>query len=218
MNIPQQHGLGPTRARVLTLLQRAVEPVSVGEAAQMLDVHRNSARFHLDALVEAGHAERAVTESRAQGRPPLVYSATSAAPTMDNVHLLELIDVLLAGVLARTPDAEAVGEQAGRRWGAGLAEPGTPAGQVVGELVGHLAERGFGVERDGDDLRFTRCPFRGAVAPERMPLVCAIHQGLLDGYLEVSAGGLRSSRLANGPQVCIARLARNRGTPAGPEA
>ena len=208
MNLPQQHGLGPTRARVLTLLQRAAAPVSVGEAARGLEVHKNSARFHLDALVEAGYAERAIAAPRHQGRPPLVYTATSAAPTMNNVHLLELIDVLLAGVLAGTPNAEAVGEQAGRQWGAGLAEPGTPADRVAGELAGHLAERGFGIERDGDELTFTRCPFRGAVAPERMPLVCAIHQGLLDGYLDASAGGLSATRITIGPKICIARLDR----------
>lgn len=206
MTLLQQHGLGPTRARALTLLQRAAEPASVGEVADGLGVHRNSARFHLDALVEAGYAERAVSTPRSQGRPPLVYSATSAAPAMNNVHLLELIDVLLDGVLAGTPDAEAVGERAGRQWGAALVEPGASADRVAGDLVGHLAERGFGIERDGDDLRFTRCPFRGIVAPERMPVVCAIHQGLIEGYLGASEGGLRASRLAIGPRVCTSSL------------
>lgn len=208
MALTRQHGLGPTRARVLTLLQGSVEPVSVVQVATELDMHKNSARFHLDGLVESGYADRVVATPHAPGRPPLVYAATSTSPTMSNIHLLELIGVLLDEVQSRGADAEADCLQAGRRWGARMAEPDTSAERVPEELAEHLTQRGFGVQRDADDLRFIRCPFRGALAPDAMPLVCAIHQGLLDGYLDASTGDLSVGPLQIGPVECVARLRR----------
>ena len=151
MALTRQHGLGPTRARVLTLLQGSVEPVSVVQVATELDMHKNSARFHLDGLVEAGYADRVVATPHAPGRPPLVYAATSTSPTMSNIHLLELIGVLLDEVQSRGAEAEADCLQAGRRWGARMAEPDTSAERVPEELAEHLTQRGFGVQRDADE-------------------------------------------------------------------
>jgi predicted ArsR family transcriptional regulator len=202
----QQHGLGPTRARVLSLLQGATAPLSVNDLATELGLHRNSARFHLDALVSAGYAERAVVASGAQGRPPLLYAATQASPTLGSTHLLELADVLLAHVSATSPDPVAATRTAGCAWGAQVADDGLPACDLVPELTRHLAERGFGTELDGDTLTFRRCPFRGAVGGSRMPLVCAIHQGFLDGYLEASGAELEAGELQVGPEVCTATV------------
>ena len=200
MKTTQQHGLGPTRARVLSLLQGATAPQSVSDIAEELGLHRNSARFHLDALVTAGYAERAVVTSGAQGRPPLLYAATQASPTLSSTHLLELTDVLLSHVRDISPDAEASTRDAGRLWGARIAPEDLPADEVVDELTRHLAERGFGTEQDGDTLVFRRCPFRGTVGGMRMPLVCAIHQGFLDGYLEGT--DFEAGALEIGPEIC----------------
>lgn len=112
------HGLGPTRARVLGLLQAATEPTSVVEVADELGLHKNSARFHLDALVDAGYAERAVNATGTQGRPPLVFSATSEAPSISNLHLTELVQVLISSFIEPTDDARARAE--------GQAAPGVP--------------------------------------------------------------------------------------------
>ena len=39
-----------------------------------------------------------------------------------------------------------------------------------------------------------------------MPLVCAIHQGFLDGYLEASGAELEAGELQVGPEVCTATV------------
>ena len=206
MKTTQQHGLGPTRARVLSLLQGATAPQSVSDIAEELGLHRNSARFHLDALVTAGYAERAVVTSGAQGRPPLLYAATQASPTLSSTHLLELTDVLLSHVRDISPDAEASTRDAGRLWGARVAVDGMAPDEVVDELTRHLAERGFGTERDGDTLTFRRCPFRDTVGGKRLPLVCAIHQGVLDGYLDATGAGLEAGELEVNPSTCTVTI------------
>ncbi|NHB84211.1 helix-turn-helix domain-containing protein [Tessaracoccus sp. HDW20] len=111
------HGLGPTRARVLAYLQAATEPRSVIDVANELDLHKNSARFHLDALVEAGFAERAINATGSQGRPPLVFTATSSAPTIGNLHLTELVQVLISSFIQPTADSISIARQAGHNWG-----------------------------------------------------------------------------------------------------
>ncbi len=60
--------LGQSRSRVLDLLRDAGSPVGVQEVAGQTGLHPNTARFHLDALVQAGLAARA---SQARTRPGL---------------------------------------------------------------------------------------------------------------------------------------------------
>lgn len=50
--------LGRTRADVLEMLRTADGPLGVREVAQRTELHQNTARFHLEALVEAGLAVR----------------------------------------------------------------------------------------------------------------------------------------------------------------
>lgn len=193
------HGLGPTRTRVLSLLQSACDPLTVGAVAEELELHKNSARFHLDALVDAGYAERSTEPSGRTGRPPLLYTATSESPTISNAHLLELTTVLLDEFVAREPDGAEQALAAGRRWGRDTRDEPTVEG-----LKDQLARRGFGVQQEGDELVFTRCPFREAISPEQLPMVCAVHQGLLDGFVEDSA--IQIGTIAVGPRTCRATL------------
>lgn len=59
------------REHILTLIQRAEDPLGVEEVARRLGVHPNTARFHLDALVEQGSIARVerTNEHRGRGRP-----------------------------------------------------------------------------------------------------------------------------------------------------
>lgn len=193
------HGLGPTRTRVLSLLQSTSDPLTVGAVADELELHKNSARFHLDALVDAGYAQRSTEPSGRTGRPPLLYTATSEAPTITNAHLLELTTVLLDEFVAGEEDGAERALAAGRRWG--RQTQGEP---TVEALKDQLARRGFGVLQDGDELTFTRCPFRDSIAPEQMHLVCAVHQGLLDGFVEGS--DIEVGDIEVGPRTCRVRL------------
>ena len=204
---PSTHGLGPTRARVLSLLQSAPSPLSVVVIADKLGLHRNSARFHLDALVEAGYASAAKEQTGQQGRPPLLYSVSAEAPTLNNAHLVELTSLLIANFVAPIDGALARAEEVGRGWGRSVVEDEDTAGEeALADLVAHLGERGFATVHDDENLRFTRCPFRSTVAPEHMPLVCAMHQGFLDGYLDSVDTGVEADRIVVGARECVARL------------
>lgn len=196
------HGLGPTRTRVLANLQSATEPRSVVDIAEELGLHRNSARFHLDALVGAGFAERAVNATGTLGRPPLVFTATSEAPTIGNLHLTELIQVLVSTFIQ--PGDNALALQAGLTWGSSVAEQEDQPDTDLTGLAVHLSERGFGTRLEDSGITFTRCPFRSTIAPEQLPLVCAIHRGFLDGYLEGKGPGTKTIDLVAGPTVCHA--------------
>lgn len=195
------HGLGPTRTRVLSLLQSTSKPLTVEAVADELELHKNSARFHLDALVEAGYAERSTEPSGRTGRPPLLYSATDESPTIGNAHLLELTNVLLSEFVAPSEDAAQRARAAGFSWGSttrGDVEPG------VDTVLERLARRGFGVMETGGQLTFTRCPFRDVIAEEQLPLVCAIHQGLMEGFVDGS--DIQVGPIHVGPRVCQATL------------
>jgi predicted ArsR family transcriptional regulator len=67
--------LGESRTRVLAALRATGAPLAVGAVADRVGLHPNTARFHLDALVEAGLADRAAEERRRPGRPRALYSA-----------------------------------------------------------------------------------------------------------------------------------------------
>nr|WP_175558311.1 helix-turn-helix domain-containing protein [Tessaracoccus bendigoensis] len=198
------HGLGPTRTRVLAFLQAATEPRSVIDVAEELGLHKNSARFHLDALVESGFARREVGATGSQGRPPLVFTATSEAPTIGNLHLTELVQVLISSFVEPARDAFPLSEQAGRSWGSAVASQEEEPDPDLGGLAVHLGERGFGTTHEDGELSFTRCPFRTMVTPEQLPLVCAMHKGFLDGYLAQSGSDLVTDDLEVGPVVCRA--------------
>ena len=209
----EHHGLGPTRTRVLGLLQSATAPVSVADVADQLGLHRNSARFHLEGLRDSGFAVSAAAPVGQAGRPPLLYAATSDSPNVSNSHLMELTDVLIQNFVTPLPDGTRLAEMAGRSWGVSMVdEEGEPRDPVDG-LVDHLAERGFGTVAVGTDLTFTRCPFRAEVGLRELPIVCAIHQGFVDGYLEASGSPLTAGRIDVGPQLCHLAL-HDAGTPA----
>ena len=199
----EHHGLGPTRTRVLGLLQSATAPVSVADVADQLGLHRNSARFHLEGLRDSGYAVSAAAPVGQAGRPPLLYAATSDSPNVSNSHLMELAEVLIQNFVATLPDGSRLAEQAGRNWGTSMVDDEDPQpGSAVDGLVGHLADRGFGTVAVGHELTFTRCPFRAEVGLRELPIVCAIHQGFVDGYLEATASGLKAGRIDVGPRLC----------------
>jgi predicted ArsR family transcriptional regulator len=69
--------LGRSRADVLDMLRAADNPLGVRDVAQQTGLHPNTARFHLEALVEAGLAER---ETEDRETPGSVTGRLSAVP------------------------------------------------------------------------------------------------------------------------------------------
>ena len=209
--------LGQSRAHVLDLLRAAGSPAGVRDIADQAGLHPNTARFHLDALVDAGLAARAPKERTTPGRPSMAYRAVAGGETMGRRRyrlLAEMLTSLIAGMLPKP--GEAAGE-AGREWGRYLTEPPPPyqrldAGEAVERLAATLAEIGFAPEAvtDGtqDQLRLRQCPFR-EVAENHQDVVCQLHLGLMQGALAQMRAPVTADRLQPfaEPSLCIAYLA-----------
>src|SRR5487761_1230417 len=72
--------LGRSRTDVLDMLRAASQPLGVREVAQRMGLHQNTARFHLEALVEAGLAAGGGEGRDTPGRPRIGYRAVSGGP------------------------------------------------------------------------------------------------------------------------------------------
>jgi predicted ArsR family transcriptional regulator len=209
--------LGQSRAHVLDLLRAAGSPAGVRDIAEQAGLHPNTARFHLDALVDAGLAARAPKERTTPGRPSTAYRAVAGGEPMGRRRyrlLAEMLTSLIAGMLPKPGEAA---EEAGREWGRYLTEPPPPyqrldAGEAVGRLTATMAEIGFAPEAVTDgtqyQLRLRQCPFR-EVAENHQDVVCQLHLGLMQGALAQMRAPVTADRLQPfaEPSLCIAYLA-----------
>ena len=208
--------LGQRRAEVLDMLRAVGTPVGVREAADRMGLHPNTARFHLDALVDAGLAVRAPQARTAPGRPSTGYQAAeggSAAGRRQYRLLAEMLTSLISGVLPRPGEAAA---EAGRQWGRYLTDQPAPyervdADQAVQGLAGTLEEIGFapqvGIAGAQHQIRLRHCPFR-EVAENHQDVVCGLHFGLMQGVLDQMRTPVTVDRLQPfaEPALCIAYL------------
>jgi predicted ArsR family transcriptional regulator len=212
------HGLGPTRARVLALLQDAGEPMTAAAAAARMGLHVNTARFHLDALTADGLVVREREERSTPGRPKMMYAAASSAPGVAGRSYRLPAEILTSYLADRLPDPAASAEEAGHAWGRFLTEPARPfaapdAEQALDALVDGLGRVGFEShvvdERGSLRLEVSHCPFL-EVAEGHNDVVCSVHLGLMKGMLEQMGAPVRAEDLEPlvEPSLCIARLAR----------
>ena len=209
--------LGQSRAHVLDLLRAAGSPAGVRDIADQAGLHPNTARFHLDALVDAGLAARAPKERTTPGRPSMAYRAVAGGEPVGRRRyrlLAEMLTSLIAGMLPKPGEAA---EEAGREWGRYLTEPPPPyqrldAGEAVERLTATLAEIGFAPEAVTDgtqyQLRLRQCPFR-EVAENHQDVVCQLHLGLMQGALAQMRAPVTADRIQPfaEPGLCIAYLA-----------
>lgn len=189
--------------------------MSVTAIADVLGVHPNTVRFHLDTLVSDGRVERVQPDFKRPGRPPLMFHAIHQ---MDpgGLRNYQLLAEILAISLAADRDPRAKALAAGREWGRRLESP-TPHGKQMGakesidHLVGLLDELGFAPERresdEGQQVGLRHCPFL-ELAETRASVVCPIHLGLMQGVLESSAPPVGVDRLDAfvEPDLCLAHL------------
>ncbi|MFD2420314.1 helix-turn-helix transcriptional regulator [Amycolatopsis pigmentata] len=213
--------LGESRARVLEVLRAAGEPVGVQDVADQVGLHSNTARFHLDGLVDAGLAERQVEERSQPGRPRTVYLAT-ATDVPAGQRSYRLLAEMLTGLVADTlPDPGKAAETAGEAWGRYLADRPAPSQRVdaaegVRRLSAVLTDAGFAPDQVEDADRpvipLRHCPFR-EVAEQHRDVVCSLHLGLMRGVLQEVRAPLRADRLEPfvEPSLCLAHLAPVKG-------
>jgi len=208
--------LGESRARVLDLLRAAGRPLGVQEVAEQAGLHPNTARFHLDALVEAGLATREQQPRETPGRPSMAYQVTdSDGPTGRRRYrlLAEMLTSLISGMM---PEPAKAAAEAGRQWGSYLAEQPPPyqrlrAGEAIGKLRELLEELGFAPEAVTDGTRpemlLHQCPFR-EIAEHHQDVVCSLHLGLMQGALAQMRAPVSADRLQPfaEPSLCVTSM------------
>jgi len=219
--------LGRSRGDVLDMLRAADGPLGVREVAQRTGLHPSTARFHLEALTEAGLAVRETEDRETPGRPRIGYRAVADGPAGRRRYrlLAEMLTGLIAGTM---PAPGKAAEEAGREWGAYLTEQPPPyqglsAQKAIGKLTALMDELGFSpqAEASGSDgqyrLCLRQCPFR-EVAERHQDVVCSLHLGLMRGALERMRAPVTADRLDPfvEPSVCVARLTE-RQEPGGRE-
>jgi predicted ArsR family transcriptional regulator len=209
--------LGKSRSRVLTVLQDAGGPLGVGEVAEQVRLHSNTTRFHLDALVEAGLAERAAEEREVPGRPRTFYTASPDSARTGRRSYRLLAEILTSYVAAQTPQAAKAALKAGDAWGRFLADRPAPfqrvdAAAATRRLVQILDYIGFVPEAvtvgRKRQILLHHCPFR-EIAERHGEVVCSVHLGLMQGLLAELGAPLQAERLVPfvRPSLCVAHLA-----------
>lgn len=199
---------------MLSLLRQSDQALSVAEVADAMGLHVNTARFHLDGLVDGGLAERTTEPRATRGRPRVLYSSTGPAP---GPRSYELLSEMLTGFVSSLEDAGPAAVELGKAWGRHLVERPAPSEQVdAGEALIRLNRVldtvGFrydvrATERD-TEVRLHHCPFR-EVAEKHTEVVCQIHLGLMQGALDELGTPLAATSLDPlvTPQLCLAHLA-----------
>jgi len=200
------------RRRLVEELRGARDGLDVQELARRLELHQNTARWHLGVLADAGIVESRPAPRSAPGRPRILYSLSpsAAAPGRDDYRLLATI---LAGAASEQDSGRKGAESAGRAWGRYLVRRPQPLARVsdqeaVEEVVRVLEEEGFVPDAHGTDVHMHRCPFHD-LAEQHPEVVCAVHRGLISGALEELGSGLevRELDVFVEPDLCVARLA-----------
>lgn len=219
---------GRTRSHVSELVRSAAGPMSVVEIAQATGLHRNTARFHLDGLVESGVLCRESAATGRPGRPRTVYRAEPSG-SQPGGRSYRLLAEMLTGMITEggaAPAATAVA--AGEAWGRYLVRRPAPSERVdvadgARRLRTVLAEAGFAPEMDTEscdgerEVGLRQCPFL-EIAEQHRELVCSLHLGLMRGALSAARAPLAVARFEPfaEPSRCVARLtAAAPGSPHG---
>lgn len=219
---PKVPGLGDSRARVLGVLQASGSPLGVAEVAKKVRLHPNTARFHLDGLVEIGLAERAIEERDQPGRPRALYTASPDSSGAGRRSYRLLAEILTSYLASQTKAPAQAATKAGEAWGRFLTERPAPFQQVdaaaaTKQLVKTLDDIGFEPEAvtrgRKRQILLHHCPFR-ETAEEHRDVVCSVHLGLMRGLLSELAAPLDAERLDPfvEPSLCVTHLSARSDT------
>lgn len=179
-----------TRYAVYLELARSPRPLATAEIAESLGLHPNTVRPHLERMREVGLLQVEVESRGDVGRPQHRYTLAPDAPSLG---LEPPTMPLLARLVLRLAERAGVGAseaaEVGRAQGGADAARYAAAPSSLEALVSELDRLGFDplvAGAPGDDaavVAFGHCPFRD-VAEEHPELVCALHRGLVEGFLD----------------------------------
>jgi predicted ArsR family transcriptional regulator len=176
-----------TRYAIYLELARSPLPLATAEVADILGLHVNTVRPHLERMRDVGLL-RVDTETRGSvGRPQHRYTLADDAPALGlepspwPMLARTLLDAAAAGGLEGDDLVEA-----GRRQGGADAARWPVGADCIDALVVEQAKLGFDPETvdhpRGATMAFAHCPFR-ELAETHPQLVCSLHNGLVEGFV-----------------------------------
>lgn len=190
----------PSRVEILRVLHEQGES-SLAEICRGVGLHANTAREHLDRLVDARLVARRPEHSGSRGRPRMLYRALDGAAhgSLPEQLWAHLVRLLATGFGLELEDPAHAAREAGRGWTLEVlrSRPEPPEDRPAAErqletLLALLEELGMRPELDGGPpltVRVRRCPW-SEVVQAREEVVCAVHRGVVEGVLERTEGPL----------------------------
>lgn len=179
-----------TRYAIYLELARSVRPLATAEIADLLGLHPNTVRPHLERMRDVGLLLVEIDARGEVGRPQHRYSLSNEAPSLGlEPPTMPLLAQLMTdvAVLAHASSGEALA--VGRTRGAATAHRYAESPSCLEGLVSELDRLGFDpTVGEADDhetavVGFAHCPYR-ALAESHPELICALHQGIVEGFVD----------------------------------
>jgi len=206
MNDQSQTELAPSRDRILGILLRSEEPLSVQALATRLSVSRNAAHQHVSALEREGLIERD-SAIRTKGRPSQGYRLSRAGSATFPRQYALIARQLLEEMSRHLGPAEL--RAALQRIGNSLADSLPLEDRAIATVAGLMRELGYessAVEGpDGPEIEARNCVFHDLAMAD--PTICEVDLALLRSmtgrsveHRRCMARGERSCRFAFAPR------------------
>lgn len=218
------------------MIEAQSAPVSTAALSAATGLHENTVRGHLDQLFADGYIGRQRESAAGRGRPAWLWVAARPDPENPYAALAGVLaDTLACSGGDPVAQAREAGrrwgqEIAARRAGASgmtvrdaaappaaatppaagpdASEPPAAASLATARetVIDVMREQGFAPDDTGDDILLRRCPLIEA-ATRHPTIVCAVHQGMIDGVL-ASTGDRADTRLIpfSAPGRCTLQL------------
>ena len=173
------------RDKVLALVRDSLEPLDAPVIARTLGIHITTARFHLNALIDAGLVEGTWLPSETVGRPRKGYLAVGADPAAP------VLAALLAQLGDTPAERRAKAVAAGRVWADSLSGITTTDDELpdpVTVVTTTLTRLGFQVSQTlssfgGHEISVCNCPLR-RIARDLPEVVAGVQQGMIERALQ----------------------------------
>jgi len=181
-----------TRYAIYLELARSPLPLATADIADILGLHVNTVRPHLERMRDVGLLHVDSVARGGVGRPQHRYSLSPDAPSLglEPSPYPTLARVVLSAASAAGLDRDELaqaGREQGRADAAQWSRVGAGAATVLDALIVEQAKLGFDpavVEHDdGATMAFAHCPFR-ELAEAHPDLVCGLHCGLVEGFVD----------------------------------
>lgn len=194
----------PTREKILETLAEQPSGAALAWIAQSMDLHENTVRAQLEALLRDGYLTRFRAPAAGRGRPAWIWKIKPESASA----FAGLAGALAGQIAATSQDPARESVQAGMRWGTELARKQHETHSA--DIVASLDELGFApTTTDEQDLVLLQaCPMLSA-AEEHPQIVCNVHLGMVRGLLTAQghdSAGVQLKPFATDQRGCLLRL------------